>query len=93
MSRTIVLVGTQPRTRRLAEQLGRALGRRLITEPSGHADEVLLVADADSIELDDDLVHVKAPTFQSADPLRSLLDWAMAQGDVLTPSEHEQVMP
>lgn len=90
MSRSIVVLDTGASDRLLADALGRALGRRVITEPSPHPDEVILLP-ADALEdLDLDLACVLAPTGSA---LAEVLTWALERGDVLTRSEHEQVMP
>jgi hypothetical protein len=98
MSRSIAIVGTSDAYRALAVALADRLGRRLVTAPGPHDDEVIFVGQQDVPELDLDLAcvlgHVEGdPGVDSAAALQRLLDWAMDRGDVLTRWEHEQVMP
>lgn len=93
MSRSIAVVGDSDHHRRVADELGRLLGRRVVDGPTSHDDEVALVDPAHAAEIDTALACVVAPTVDDVEKIDQILQWAMDRGDVLTRGEHEQVMP
>jgi hypothetical protein len=98
MSRSIAIIGTDEAHRSFAVALADRLGRRLVTAPGPHDDEVIFVGQQDVASLDLELAcvlgHLEGdPGVDRAAALQRLLDWAMDRGDVLTRWEHEQVMP
>lgn len=90
MSRSIVIIDRGPESGEFAASLGRVLGRRVITTPSVHPDEVILIEEHQLPQVDLALACIKAPEGLGLD---AFLEWAMARMDVLTRAEHEQVMP